>query len=532
MANGRSEKGHVFITQGDLTRFACDAWLLPTDRPLTIETYWSEALQSLSLSRHQLLTATPEGWGQDALAFRAPTSDDANVPWLTCIGSTRADFDAFHRGIAAFVGGAAANLMQRPPAYGRSKHLLALPVVGSGAGGGHKVRGDVHRRLYPHLRELAETHKVDLVLVTRGPAAHAAAQHARRLHDRESRGSAWDPIRPHLAEAQRLGQQAATGHLVLFIGAGLSASAGLPTWSALLEKLAVSAGFDTARRKRLQGFDFVDRATLIEAKLGRKELARLISDTMSVPHHGLAHSLLAALPVREIVTTNYDELFELASEGAGRKLTVLPYAPDATAQRWILKLHGSIGRGDIVLTRDDYLGLPGNRAALAGIVQALLITRHMLFVGYSLRDHDFHQIAHDVRKAIRGGRNQGGRTGRGHRAFGTALSPSVDVMSGDLWEGDVKYIGLAHPNRNRGGDGRLVEIMLDAILAEASQQAEFLLDPTYRDLIQPEDVELQESLVRLQSAAQRAAASPVADAVRHFLATMGGSGTPARARRR
>jgi hypothetical protein len=30
--------------------------------------------------------------------------------------------------------------------------------------------------------------------------------------------------------------------------------------------------------------------------------------------------------------------------------------------------------------------LPSRRAALAGIVQALLVTRHMLFVGFSLRD--------------------------------------------------------------------------------------------------------------------------------------------------
>ena len=38
--------------------------------------------------------------------------------------------------------------------------------------------------------------------------------------------------------------------------------------------------------------------------------------------------------------------------------------------------------------------------ALAGIVQALLLTRHMLFVGFALRDDHFHAVVHDVRRAL------------------------------------------------------------------------------------------------------------------------------------
>ena len=40
------------------------------------------------------------------------------------------------------------------------------------------------------------------------------------------------------------------------------------------------------------------------------------------------------------------------------------------------------------------------RGALSGIVQALLITKHMLFVGFSLTDDAFHQIAETVRRAL------------------------------------------------------------------------------------------------------------------------------------
>eukprot|EP01125_Pyxidicula_operculata_P005537 TRINITY_DN1956_c0_g2_i2.p2 TRINITY_DN1956_c0_g2~~TRINITY_DN1956_c0_g2_i2.p2 ORF type:complete len:307 (-),score=129.12 TRINITY_DN1956_c0_g2_i2:31-951(-) len=41
------------------------------------------------------------------------------------------------------------------------------------------------------------------------------------------------------------------------------------------------------------------------------------------------------------------------------------------------------------------------RSALSGIVQSLLITRHMLFVGFSLKDDNFHRIIDEVRRSVR-----------------------------------------------------------------------------------------------------------------------------------
>ena len=116
------------------------------------------------------------------------------------------------------------------------------------------------------------------------------------------------------------------------------------------------------------------------------------------------HYSLANLPVQEIATTNYDRLFEEAAEASGRPVAVLPWEPASTkGGRWLVKLHGTIDPPrDIVLTRDDYLSYDERRAALGGIVQALLITRHMLFVGFSLDDDNFHRILHEVRKAVGG----------------------------------------------------------------------------------------------------------------------------------
>jgi SIR2-like domain len=41
-----------------------------------------------------------------------------------------------------------------------------------------------------------------------------------------------------------------------------------------------------------------------------------------------------------------------------------------------------------------------HEGALYGIVQALLVTKHLLFVGYSLSDEDFHELADEIRTAL------------------------------------------------------------------------------------------------------------------------------------
>jgi hypothetical protein len=100
-------------------------------------------------------------------------------------------------------------------------------------------------------------------------------------------------------------------------------------------------------------------------------------------------------------------------------VTILPYRRLEESERWVLKLHGSITHPeDIVLTRENFLTFRERREALAGIVQALLITRHMLFIGFSLEDDNFHHIVRAVLRAVRAGAGEGGRA----TPFGTSKS--------------------------------------------------------------------------------------------------------------
>ena len=52
-----------------------------------------------------------------------------------------------------------------------------------------------------------------------------------------------------------------------------------------------------------------------------------------------------------------------------------------------------------MITKQDYIRFADRFAALSGIVQSMLLTRHLLFVGFSFDDDNFQRIFDSVRKA-------------------------------------------------------------------------------------------------------------------------------------
>jgi SIR2-like protein len=169
----------------------------------------------------------------------------------------------------------------------------------------------------------------------------------------------------------------------------------------------------------------------------------------------------------------------------------LPYdTPHGEA--WLLKLHGCVCRqlDDIVLTRGDYLRYADRRAALAGIVQALLITRDMLFVGFSLRDPNFLRVADDVRKAVRG---DGGKTWG--KKLGTATLTEDDPLLRELWADDLDFAVMA-PTVIAGS--RNLEMFLDEAVAAATTGADHLLDPSFEGVLDEGEVALKKALQELE----------------------------------
>ena len=478
---------HVFVVHGDLMALACDAWLVPGGNGPGQT--WLPALPKHRLPR-------PAGWGEPGhprSCLLAETDAPDPLPFLTdIVASDRYGPDWWVDGARDFVRVASRTLAERARAssFGRERPLLALPLVGTGGGGATHLSGELVRPLLAALTAEAAAANVDVALVLFEGPAWAAVQNARRGDD----GAFRDLPAPLLAAADGLAALARSGDLVLFIGAGMSQAAGLPGWRAMLAELAELRTPEEDAAFRALGE--LDRAAIIQRRLPPGlsigvAAARLIG--ARARRHGLGHALLANLPVDEVITTNYDDLFERASAAIGRPCTVIPGGATARGQRWILKMHGTVSRPEtIVMTREDYIKFQENRGALAGIVQALLLTRHMLFVGFSLHDDNFHRIAHAVRQAL-----------GGHKRFGTTVVVEPNPLARELWSDDLAWIPLDEAG-DRAAQARRLEIFLDRLACEAATATSHLGDFRYEGALSTGERSLRDRLAAFAGSATAA----------------------------
>ncbi|WP_051471930.1 SIR2 family protein [Patulibacter minatonensis] len=529
---------HLFVTRGDLTALHCDAWVLPTDREGTVTAPWVPELERLGRGEADAYggrldeAARRDLEATGAAVLRAPTRTLPGV--VACdtavahgdVGACAAAASTAIGHVTALVASAGAlptGALELP----RPRTLVGLPTVGVGAGGGRDVRGAVLAGQIDAARAtLAAGDGPDVVLVCFDHEHYAAAQRARRAAGVGAELAAVLGDDLH-GRVEALAAHARAGRLVPFVGAGVSMGAGLPSWVGLLDELISEAGME-ADRAALDRVDLRDRAALIQSRLGAGELERILLERLTAASRvALQHQLLASLPVHEAASTNWDDLFERAwvDAGAGR-VAQLPFDGQTGADHWIVKLHGTVRQGKlhgVVLTRDDYLRFGAERNALAGIVQSLLLTRHMLFVGFGLSDETFHRIAHDVRQVLADGTGIPERQG----AYATSLSPSRHSVTAELWKGQLDVVSTRRAADGEGRAGtapaaRRLEIALDLLGMLSVDPLGHLLDPSFDGALTAEERRLAEALRRFADTAGPLLhdAGPAGDAVGRWLDRM------------
>jgi len=487
--------GHLFIVRGNLLEVACDAVLIPTgvgtEGNGEVLPHWKDSrlvalggyVKPAPTERRRIVLVTPFKSLQEPAIWAGHTGAAGKNPaW-------------FAAAAAAYVREAGISIR---PGSGTSRPLddarplLALPLIGTGKGGMKRHKGEVVQAVVDAIDQAQRDVDADVVLVLNNAEGYAAAQKARRR------------IGPRVWELLSSDQQQAAGELarlarderlVLFLGAGASIGAGLPSWGELLEQLAQAALPNSDQRESLKKLDPRDAGDVLAGRFLEQgtSLADQVCALTEAARGSLTHQLLASLPIHEAVTTNYDTLFERAWTNTGRKPRVLPRQDAQDASTWLLKLHGSVDdQRRIVLSRQDTLRLEGDGEAVSGVVQAMLLTRHMLFVGYSLSDDNFHRIVHQVRRGI-GSPEQRPRGG----SFGTALTPDAPGLTEELWADDITFLSTAS---GQDTNVRRLAVLLDFIGAEAAAPAAHMLDDTYASLLSPQELELRNRLLDVWSA--------------------------------
>lgn len=197
-----------------------------------------------------------------------------------------------------------------------------------------------------------------------------------------------------------------SSEIAVFVGAGLSIGAGFASWQDLLSSPAEEINLRIKEEKH----DLVSLAQYYCNKKQRGAIDDLISKVFSENKQCTEnHRILAALPVYNYWTTNYDNLIEKAlaeahknpsvrSEDTNLKLPVGHY------DTFVYKMHGDYTQPqNAVITRDDYeeYGL-FRRTLFRDVLEGHLLTKTFLFLGFSFNDPNFRFVLSKIKVLLKG----------------------------------------------------------------------------------------------------------------------------------
>ena len=192
---------------------------------------------------------------------------------------------------------------------------------------------------------------------------------------------------------QKLKDDIDNNRLVIFVGAGVSANSGCPSWSALIYRFAEGLGIDSKDRKESTEY-YLKIPQYYYIERGKKEYFDVIEETINsidpVPND--INREIFKLKPHTVITTNFDNLLEKTVKSEGlfyktvRQDTELPYTEN---EKMIIKMHGDGDLKNIVLKEEDYLSYSRNFPLIENYIKGLFSTKTILFVGYSAQDIDF-----------------------------------------------------------------------------------------------------------------------------------------------
>ena len=127
------------------------------------------------------------------------------------------------------------------------------------------------------------------------------------------------------------------------------------------------------------------------------------------------------------------------------------------------------------------------------MVQNAMMTRHVLFAGFSLNDENFVRLGRDVSLLL--------DRMKLDRVVGTVLTLRHEPMLAALWGEDLQHVPMATPETDSPAAARLLDIFLDQVaMNAASDEGSYLLDSRYAALVDDSDKSVIKKLIELGQA--------------------------------
>ncbi len=235
------------------------------------------------------------------------------------------------------------------------------------------------------------------------------AQMGEEKNKRSMRKKAWDDLKKRLEiepikkmeensedEINELARLIKEKKVLLFLGAGISASVGLPSWNKLIEELGKKKGFEEGLFE-LYGNNMV-LAEYANNRAGDEEsgVYECIKDKLIIKdkkklEESEIYAALLQMDFPVIYTTNYDHLLEEYYSMKKRKYAKIVNIGDMEkveeGDTRIMKFHGDIDdKESVVLSESQYFGRMDFQNFLDVQFQADILKYHVLYLGYSLSD--------------------------------------------------------------------------------------------------------------------------------------------------
>ncbi|MFA6117655.1 MAG: SIR2 family protein [Sphingomonas sp.] len=204
-----------------------------------------------------------------------------------------------------------------------------------------------------------------------------------------------------------LARQIRQRRVILFAGAGLSQPLKLPSWDGLIAQMARDLGYDPAVLVGPEANYMQVAEYYALEKGGTESLQAWMRTAWSVDEALLqqspVHNMIVDLGFPVIYTTNFDENIERIFELRGKRFKRVKSLAEASTPLGqaphIIKFHGGFAPGDsIVLTESDYYERLEFSSPLDVRLRNDLLTRSVLFVGYSLRDLNLRVLLYKLQK--------------------------------------------------------------------------------------------------------------------------------------